>query len=160
MESLMFYKGMGVGGSWKQKAVHRGISILSSPYTHVELVFSDGISFSSEWGIGPRFKQINSSHPKRWAKISLLNMELPNEVHSRHRAKVLDRLRAEGYINYDIRGALGCTITGRQNPWKYFCSEVVYEVIAPEIAIPSLNVKMTPQKLFEVIEIIKDLQAI
>lgn len=156
----MFYKGGGVGGTWKQKAVHLGISILSKPYTHVELVFSDGLSFSSEFGIGPRFKNISYSHPERWAEISLLNMELPNEIHTRHRAKVLNRLREDGFIGYDTRGAFGCSITGRQNPWDFFCSEVVYEVIAPELAIPSLNVRMHPQKLFEVIETIKDLHSI
>ena len=160
MEKLMFYRGQGVGGTWKEKLVHKGISILSRPYTHVELVFSDSTSFSSEYGVGPRFKSIAYTHTDRWTEIQLPHIELQAECRIRHRAKVLNRLREEGYIKYDTRGAFGCTITGRQNPWDYFCSECVYEVLAPEISIPSLNVKMTPQKLFEVIEVIKDLQSI
>jgi len=160
MIKLQFYKGMGTGGGWKQKLVHQGIARISSPHTHVELVFSDSISFSSEFGTGPRFKDITYAHPDRWTEVLLPQIELQAECRIRHRAKVLDRLREERFIKYDTRGCFGCTITGRQNPWEFFCSEVVYEVLAPEIAIPSLNHKMHPEKLFEIIEVIKDLQCI
>ena len=152
MMRLQFYCGMGVGGTWKQKLVHRGISILSKPATHVELVFSDGLSVSSEFGIGPRIKQIDYTHPERWKVVSLPQIDLESEVRIRRKAEIFEWLRKEGFLGYDTRGALGCTLTGKQDIWKWFCSELVYELIAPHIAIEALNYKMTPQRLFNLMQ--------
>lgn len=156
MMKMAFYRGMGEGGTWKNKAAHRAIAIVSSPHTHVELVFSDGLSFSSEFGIGPRIKNIFYSHRDRWTIIDLPFITAEMEARIRRRAELLAALCRAGLIKYDTRGGIGCLWTGIDRAWKYFCSEVVYDVIAPEIAIPRLNFKMHPQKLLQIMAIVNE----
>jgi hypothetical protein len=133
--------------------IHKIILARSDPYTHVELVDVTGQSFSSELGIGPRFKNITYKHPERWHKIVL---HISNAEYDRiwYRADVLIALRKAGKLKYDNRGILGALCSGRHTIWAYFCSEAVYSVVSPEIALPELNYKLWPQKLYEVIEVI------
>jgi len=156
MMSLQFYNGRAKGA----KFVHKAILTVSDPYTHVELVFSDGVSFSSELRIGPRFKQIGYSHPDRWRRVDLPFCGAADEARVRYRADLLATLCQRGLVKYDTAGAILCAATGHDNPWNFFCSEVVYEVLAPEIAVPVLNHKMHPQRLLTVVEIITDLHAL
>ena len=151
---LAFYNGRSEGA----KFVHKGILAISDPFTHVELIFTAGISCSSEFGIGPRFKKITYTHPERWQFVDLSFITPEQEARVRYRAEVASALRKAGFIRYDTTGAIRCATTGGHNPWNFFCSEIVYEVLAPEIALPVLNHKMHPQRLLEVIEIIKDIQ--
>lgn len=153
---IAFYNGRSKGA----KFVHKGILIISDPYTHVELVFSDGISFSSEFGCGPRFKKITYSHPERWRIIDLPFITPGQEQRIRYRAEFAEAMRKAGFSKYDAAGAIACAASGNHNPWNFFCSELVYEVLSPDIALPVLNHRMHPQRLMEVIEIIKDLHSL
>ena len=151
---LAFYNGRSEGA----KFAHKAILLLSDPYTHVELVFDDEESFSSEFGVGPRMKKITYSHPERWKFVELPWLLPAQKRRIRYRAELHNALRIAGLENYDLHGAISCVATGHNNPWNWFCSEVVYDVLAPEIAIPDLNCKMHPQKLLQVIEIVRDLR--
>ena len=153
---LAFYNGRSKGA----KFVHKAILMVSDPYTHVELVFDDDLSFSSEFGIGPRITNIGYSHPERWAFVDLPWITAEAQRRVRYRAELHNALRLAGYEKYDTRGAIGCAVTGQDDRWDWFCSEVVYDVLAPEIAIPTLNHKLHPQKLYEVIQVIIDLRKI
>ena len=153
---LCFYNGRSKGA----KFVHKAILLISDPYSHIELVFDDGLSFSSEFGIGPRIKQIDYSHPERWMFVELPWITAEVQRRIRYRAELHNALRIAGLEKYDTGGAIGCAMTGQDNRWDWFCSEVVYDVLAPEIAIPALNHKMHPQKLFQIIQVIKDLHTI
>ena len=144
-----FYKGMGEGGTWKKKLIHKGIARVSKPHTHVELVFTDGMSFSSEFGVGPRLKEIGYSHPERWTFVDI-KASVKQESVIRYQAELLNNLREAGKLAYDTRGAVGCAVTGVDRPWKYFCSEAVYEVLCSGLHFPAkLNYKMYPQRLYE-----------
>ena len=151
---MAFYNGRSKGA----KFVHKAILLLSDPYTHVELIFSDHLSYSSEMKIGPRYKKISYAHPERWHIIDLWWITPEQEARIRKRAELKVALQQAGMIKYDMSGAINCVMTGDHSPWDFFCSETVYDIIAPEIAIPVLNFKMHPQKLMEVICIIEDLE--
>ena len=91
--------------------MHKVILTRSDPYTHVELVDVTGLSFSSEFGIGPRFKNIKYTHPERWHKVILY---VSNAEYDRiwYRAEVLVALRKAGKLKYDDRGILGAIFSG------------------------------------------------
>ena len=152
---LAFYKGKGVGGRWKIKALHKAISIISSPHTHVEGVFNDGTCFSSEFGIGARFDNHNFSNSERWTFVKL-NTTLAQENRIFLRANQLVKLRIKKMGKYDTRGAIGCAWTGKENPWNWFCSEIIFEVIHRELHLPACFNKIHPQKLLELIEALQD----
>jgi len=119
--------------------------------THSEFEFEDGISFSSsirkdpstKKSEGVRFKRIDyNEHPERWKKHLLI---LPKHIafNIRRRAEVLAALE----LKYDKRAIAGFLITGRHNPWAFYCSEVVYGIMASDLLLPVLNYKMDPHKL-------------
>jgi len=87
-----------------------------SPYSHCELVFSDGLSASSSFmDGGVRFKQINYSTDTHWDFITL-----PNELEHAARKWFEDRVGAK----YDLKGNLGFVIGAvHDSKDKFFCSE-------------------------------------
>lgn len=136
-------------GDWAtlmDKAIH-----VVSELLHVEALFEDGLSFSSsqrsdisgESVEGVRFKDIHYSHPERWIEIVLY---VTDEEYKRIRLRC--ECLAHLGLKYDMRGAIGCLFTGKQDPEKYFCSEVVYDAVLCEWLPPILNVKMHPDKLY------------
>ena len=134
----------------KPTLAHRGIMIVSDPLIHVETQFSDGISWSSELGIGPRFKDIGYTHPLRWGDIEHPWITPEQEATMRYKAELWCELRESGFSKYDLQGAGGCLVTGNENPWDPFCSEGCYEIYPDEHKIACLNSKLHPQKLYEV----------
>ena len=154
MIKFAFYNGRSQGA----KFVHKVILAVSDPYTHCELVFSDHLSYSSQLMIGPRFKKITYGHPDRWHIVHAGYITPEQEARIRYRAELKVALQKAGLIGYDSKGAIGCSIiplTG--SAWNDFCSETIYDIVAPEIALPSLNTGMHPQRLLEIIAIIEDL---
>jgi hypothetical protein len=139
----MFYDASVPGA--KKGLAHSAIQLVSDPYIHVELRFSDGMSFSAEYGVGVRKKDIQYSHPERWKKIRI-HYPAAMVRHMRYAAETLVLLQLE----YDLRGAAGCAFTGKEDPWDYFCSEFVYDVTGGHIVTPKINHKMHPTKLYEV----------
>ena len=118
---MAFYKAWQPKGSYVDKL----ISIFTlGPYSHTELVFSDGISFSiSGRSEGARFKKIDLVL-ERWVTIDLDITDF-NETKMRERAENING------IEYDYLGAFLC----RKTPWcihtknKLFCSEVSTNLI-------------------------------
>jgi hypothetical protein len=122
--SVMSY----LGRSENARPVHKIILIGSDPYTHSELKFPDGISFSSEMGRGARYKQIRYSHPERWHEARIY---LPDDVIARIRLRA--DLMCALQLEYDLSGAINSPYTGYQNKGKVFCSEAVGYAIAPDL---------------------------
>lgn len=147
MLSWEFYDARANGA--KKTLVQRGILLISDPLVHGETKFSDGMSFSSQFGEGPRFKKINYSHPDRWKTIELSWLTMDDELIMKRRARLWCALRIAGLSKYDTQGALGCAITGRQDPWDPFCSESMYEILPEAWKLPCLNYKLHPQRLYE-----------
>ena len=122
--SIMSY----LGRSEDARPVHKLILIGSDPYTHSELRFPDGMSFSSEMGRGARYKQIRYSHPERWKEDRIY---LPDDVIARIRLRA--DLMVALQLEYDLAGAVNSPYTGYQNKGKVFCSEAVGFAIAPDL---------------------------
>lgn len=117
-----------LGRSKGAGTIHALILVGSDPYTHSELVFPDGLSFSSEISLGARFKQINYSHPERWHTDRI-------QLHTDIIARI--RIRAELMVamglEYDMGGAVNSPFFGMQNPGKVFCSESIGYCLAPDL---------------------------
>ena len=155
MMRIAFYNGRATGA----KMVHKVILAVSDPFTHAELIFSDHLSYSSEYGIGPRFKKITYSHPDRWFIVDLPYITQEMERRIRYRAELRAALQRAGLMGYDTKAAIGCGIPGDHNTiWADFCSETIYLVVAPEVALPDLVTDMFPVRLLQMIEIISDVQ--
>jgi len=145
-----FYIGTGDWATMTDKL----ILLRSNPYTHVELQRQHDLkSFSSSMrkdfagkAEGVRFKMIGYSHPERWDTLRV--WVTPRQYWAiQLRAEVLAGLG----LKYDKRGIAGALITGKQNPWDWYCSEVVFGVTAPVLCVPELNYKMWPTPLYKVI---------
>ena len=103
-------------------------------YSHVEMVFSDGMSFSSSafdsvdlpdgrtLKNGVRIKQIDyAHHPDRWRLVPLPFVSPKDERAMREWA---EKTWAEGH-GYDFNGVSRFVLPWmREHPEKYFCSEV------------------------------------
>jgi len=146
-----FYNGRSKGA----KFIHKGILLVSSPHIHVETVFSDGMSWSSEFGLGPRFKKITYSHPERWKFVDFPFITPEQERVARYKAELWVALREAGLSEYDGWGAIGSGFSGRENPWDLYCSEGCYDIFPDGLKIPVINHKMHPQRLLQVAEIIR-----
>jgi hypothetical protein len=143
-------------GGWGS-AAEQAIKVVSPNRIHVEAKFPDGRSFSSTSAKeapgnknGVRFKNINYSHIERWTTYVLwvTKQELEEILFD------CECLVALG-LGYDFRGAAGCAVTGGQDPWKYFCSEVVYDRVCTKWLPTRLNHKMHPDKLEILVEILE-----
>jgi len=119
-----------------------------SGLVHVEAFHPDGRSISSTMAgddNGVRWKDIHYSHPERWKDVVFW---LTEEEYRRY--LLTCNMCAALKIPYDLRGAVGCTVTGRQDPEKYFCSEFTFDSLLA-IWLPAvLNHKMHPDKLYDI----------
>ena len=149
MFSYKFYDG--TKGKQEFLSAATAIMLVSKPYIHVEGLFSNGISFSSEFGIGPRLKRITYSHPERWNDVACQWITPVQEKNMWLRACLHNQMRIRGRSKYDTRGAAGCLITGEQNPWDWFCSEVNFDILPEVIRIDRVNYKMHPVEFRNVI---------
>ena len=131
-----------LGRSEGARLVHKIILVGSDPYTHTELKFPDGMSFSSEMGIGARFKRIKYSHSERWKTDRIY---LPDEVIARIRLRA--ELMVAMKLEYDLAGAMFSPYTGYQNHGKVFCSEAIGFAIAPDLIAVEEVVNFHPVKL-------------
>lgn len=115
-------------GPWYAKLLDKLISVRSNgDAVHVELVFSDGVSFSaSQWDKGVRFKQIEYVNDPKWVLVPVHISEAEESV-CRNVASILSDMG----IKYDWRGVLGFFV-GKKNPGdldKLFCSEACVWVL-------------------------------
>lgn len=145
---IVFYDGTGSWATLIDKIIR-----IKSDYTHVEAKFPDGISFSSSIrkdlsgkNEGVRLKKISYSHPERW-HVVVLWVTRDELVKMRLAAELMHRLG----IKYDLRAIPGFLITGRHNPRAYFCSEVIYALLAMCFLFPDMNFKMHPDDLGKIV---------
>ena len=127
-----------------KKFLDRLISRFVGKYIHVELLFSNGESFSSRGrnskipgrskGVG--FATINYSHPERWKVYNFINSKLEKALYSE--CERLSKLN----LKYDYVGAIfqaGMQFTGLENKKKFYCNEVIAFVI--DKILEPLNMK-------------------
>lgn len=113
MLQLAFYKG---SGNWFDKITRWRTA---GDFTHVELVFSDGVSFSSsQWDGGTRFKDIVYTDKEKWVMVRVPGV---NEV--------LIRKWCETQVGkkYDWKGLLKLMASGNaadKNPEDWYCSNI------------------------------------
>ena len=126
----------------------KAICLVSKPRYHVETLFSDGVSFSAQFGIGARYKDIQYSHPERWDELCLPWITPEMEKGCRLKADIWYALQASGVSQYDTLGAIGCAGSGMENPWDPFCSEVCYDILPQNMILSVLNHKLYPERLW------------
>jgi hypothetical protein len=110
-------------------------------FCHVELVFSDGISFSSttmdpdEGDNGTRLKRIAYNHPEEWDFIELPMIPPEDEREIRAYAEQLARENK----GYDYRGALHHLFKWiKHDKTKDYCNEVVIKALQHRNYFPLL----------------------
>jgi len=114
----MFYKAW-EAGDFKDKV----ISIWTfGPYSHTELLFSDGICFSSSWrddGVGVRYKKIHII-PKNWVCV-----EVSTTQKQEHQMKEWCDVKAAENANYDWCGIIQFVLPFvKQKDEDWYCSEI------------------------------------
>jgi uncharacterized protein YycO len=135
---LAFY--LGSNGNYLDKLI---CIVTGSAYSHCELVFSDGQSFSSSpRDGGVRFKPI-IYEPQKWVVI-----ELP--VEPADEAKVRSWCQTKTGKDYDFSGVLGFILPFfKQDDDDYYCSEIC--LMALKLVIEEWSKKrnkISPGKLF------------
>lgn len=94
----------------------------NGPYSHAELIFDDGISFSSSLpDHGVRFKHI-TYNVQSWDFI-VVNLSPENEH------KVRDFCEKQQGKKYDLLGVLGFVMPLQQEKKKWFCSEIIIRAL-------------------------------
>lgn len=150
---IKFHDGTGPWATATDKAIR-----LISKKTHVEGKIPGRGSFSStsrsdlgskKGKNGVRYKDISYSHPERW-KTYILWATFEELTRIRLRCDCLVGLK----LGYDFKGAMGTILSGIEDAWKYFCSEVVYDGIIIEWLPEHLNYKLHPDKLEEVVIVV------
>lgn len=111
----------------------------SSKFSHVELIFDDGYSFSSSpRDNGVRFKKINYV-PEKWEIIDLKVSDL-RKINIERKAKSIVRKKYE----YD-RVAIYCGWAGIRSYGKFICSDVISYLLFDIMEFT------TPQELYEMV---------
>ena len=113
--------------------------------THVELIFSDGISLSSSsFDGGVRFKWIDyNKHPERWRVFKVNGLDLSPVEEQELKNRMQDYVGCK----YDFAGVIfyyGLKIKNPkfQNDNKWWCSELV------SLAIEIQNFRLSPYELY------------
>jgi hypothetical protein len=146
---IAFYKAF----QGKATKLDKAIAILTvGKYSHVELVFSDGLCFSvSPRDKGTRFKKINLDNGA-WEVIDIPMLDKTEGV---------IRSISESLVGckYDYIGALfSISPVCIQKDKRYFCSELAANLLHQCIYYQSLNdgCKYSPNKLYKEIKELKN----
>jgi hypothetical protein len=125
-------------------------------FSHCELVFSDGVFFSSSGEDGGcRFKQIKPD-PRHW-EIYDFNLSIEAEERLRDECQLLVLNR----VKYDWTGVLGFVIPMRAEPRRLFCSECLVYLLQKIGMFQRLKrSKVSPSDLWQIMEGALDLQRI
>ena len=133
---LASYKAFNPDSTWLDKAI--GIFTFGK-YSHSEMVFSDGQSFSvSSRDGGSRIKQINFN-PEHWDFVELhISTEVESEIYEEC---------ATYSLKYDYFGAIFRLCIFRTD--KAFCSEAIVDLIRTTISYSYLDIgcKYSPSRL-------------
>ena len=123
-----------------------GISSLSK-YSHTELVFSDGLCFSSSGrDDGVRFRELDP-HPDRWDIFDLVITEAEeNQMRS------MAELYVKKKIKYDYIGAVTCGFNLCIHNKKFFCSEIVAIFLAFVFEMDGLPCTYSPGDVVKYIQ--------
>jgi len=142
---LILYKAF---GHKKSTILDKAIAISTlSKYSHSELVFSDGQCFSSSGrDNGVRFKNF-IPNTQRW-DIFELDITKEEESHIRYMAN----LYAKRKTQYDFIGAITCGLHICLLNKKYFCSEILVELLSFIFVVDNFPCKYSPGKLAKFIQ--------
>ena len=142
---LIAYKAF---GHPKSRLLDKAIGITSfSKYSHAELVFADGTCFSSSGrDHGARFKHFIPD-PNRW-DIFELDITQEEENHIRFMAE----LYVKKQIAYDYFGVITCGMHLCLLNKKYFCSEILAEVLGFIFEMDGFPCIYSPGKLAKYVQ--------
>ena len=113
-------------------------------FCHVELVFSDGRSFSSRAGEGVGFKDINYDSQKEAGKWKIITFDVTPE----QEAIMMAFAKSKVGKKYDYLGAIGVVLHNPDDPGHYFCSEIVSLTLMKANVLPPLVASsISPNKL-------------
>ena len=102
-------------GNWIDKAV---AFFSKGKYSHIEMIFEDGRSYSSSWQDGgTRFKDIRYSNKHKW---DIVEYQVDDYEYSRILEFCLTKLGRK----YDWTGVLSFMLPFHQDRNRYFCTEV------------------------------------
>jgi hypothetical protein len=120
---IAFYKGTRKGVSGIYSVGVRFVT--NSPYSHCEMIFSDGISASASFiDKGVRFKNIDYSNSHDWDFI---------DIPDRYEKYAFDWFKANNGKPYDLLGNLHFLIGFiRGNDGDWFCSEALASALGIE----------------------------
>jgi hypothetical protein len=128
-------------GDWLDRAV---CFFSEKPYSHVELVFSDGMSYSAIYNKGLRFKRID--YAAKGPEFEMLEVPATPEQEARVRKFCKEN---EGR-NYDVRGILSFITPIRHKSNEYFCSEIVAEALQRAGYLQNIKTrKVSPSALYK-----------
>lgn len=137
MLQLAFYRG---AGNWFDKITRWRTA---GDFTHVELVFSDGMSFSSsQWDGGTRFKDIKYTDLEKWVLTPVLGVD---------EQAVRQWCEGQDGKKYDWQGILKLMTTGGvkgDTAESWFCSEICRAAIASDLVFDWLRPGCDPDQLY------------
>ena len=140
---LAFYKATAPGATWIDREINRRTGRLG--FSHVELVFADGVSFSSSGRDGGcRFKTLDIADPATWEVVGIGGTP-EQETAARNFC-----LKQDGK-KYDWLGVIGFVFTDArrydQPGYRWFCSEVCVAALqASGLWNKSANALIDPMK--------------
>ena len=135
-------------GHSKTQLLDYAIGITSfSRYSHTELVFSDGVCFSASGrDDGARFRDL-TPHPDRW-DIFDLEITEEEEQHMRFMAELYVKKK----IKYDYFGAVTCGFHLCLLNKKFFCSEIVAELLGFIFEMEGFPCTYSPGRLVDYVQ--------
>lgn len=119
-------------------------------YSHVEILFSDGISFTSVPGIGTCFRK-NEYKDEEW---DFLNLPKNREKEVRHFCEKLLGKKYNWraifwYVGGYFIGKDYSTLNVKENQYFWLCSEAINFILWKLEIISVLNVKICPSETYE-----------
>jgi len=149
---LISYK---VWGNPKARVWDYIISIFTlGEYSHSELVFSDGMSFSISNRLKtPKFKNIDINSGS-W---DIIDFEVAPNIEQKIKRLCLYKQKQK--FTYDYKGAFFSPLRiCKHYKNKYFCSELVVDVLRDYIFDLQPGCKYTPSRLQKTIQTIKEIK--
>lgn len=136
---LIFYIAS-VGDNWDKLIAYW----TKGPYSHVELMFSDGMCFSSSpRDGGVRFKQI-AIDPTHWA---IVNINVGDKE-----AEIREWCQSQCGMKYDWLGVLGCGIhMPFRTKHRWFCSEICITAL-DKVGVLNLYTLLNPNQFYQFME--------
>lgn len=128
---------------WTSSTMDKFNGMWKDSYSHVELLFEDGLMFSaSQYENSTRFKPYNHESTS-WTHIYLPTAQEP---------MIREFCELEAGKKYDYLGVAGFVIGVRDHSSKWFCSEICTEALIVSGCLGRIDsAKVSPNDLFKIL---------